>query len=225
MNWYKKSQGAAETNVIDRPSLDNITPQQWKQINDRMCGKGYDFRGWEDTKEIFERLNKSTGGIKDDHKEVMDAVVYNKEYIKEEDPKKVKNIFNRVIRYLGYTDDLREAGYVLPNGKLLDLSGKKRGGYPFTRGLDHREVNHIVEMPDFVSMGAIRLFPETCGADIRKEPTANQLRVIWRMVSGSPRGYTLEMLSPHKGRFYKEYDVGVKADRVINDIRKYYELV
>jgi len=46
-----------------------------------------------------------------------------------------------------------EAGYVLPSGKLLDFSGKKFGGRPHTRSLDHSEVPKQL----FRKHGAVRI--------------------------------------------------------------------
>ena len=49
-------------------------------------------------------------------------------------------VLKRAVEEFKLTEDFREAGYILPDGKLLDLSGKREGGQPFTRSLDHREI-------------------------------------------------------------------------------------
>lgn len=46
----------------------------------------------------------------------------------------------RARKCLGETQDWREAGYLLSDGTLLDLSGKNQGGWPGQRNLDHREI-------------------------------------------------------------------------------------
>jgi len=51
-----------------------------------------------------------------------------------------EKLIRKAIDEFGLTTDFREAGYILSNGKLLDLSGKRQGGTPFTRSLDHREI-------------------------------------------------------------------------------------
>ena len=208
MNWYDKS----------KINLDAITQEQWQEINDRMIALGYDRRGWEDTKNIFKELPQ----IPEDQIKVLNAVLNKEEYIKQNDPKEIKSIFGKAIRYFGTTNNLQEAGYILPNGTLLDLSGKKWGGSGNTRALDHSEVNHIIEMSKFIEMGAIRHFPEQPGVDIRRMPTNKQLDIIYNEVNQSPNGYTLEIWDPRKGRFYNLYDVGVKGEKVINDIRRFY---
>ncbi len=172
MNWYRKAQAAElvepkNDNYID---LSEITPKQWKEINDRMVAIGYDFRGWEDTKRAFERIQVRRGGIFDDHEKVLNAVLGGQEYAKKPDPKQSKNAFQRAIRYFGITNDIKECGYILPNGLMLNLSEKGQVGG--RRGVDHREVSSInVSMDDFISMGAIRHGPEMPFVDIRKKPT------------------------------------------------------
>jgi len=48
----------------------------------------------------------------------------------------------------GETPDCREAGYILEDGTLLDLSGKKEGGSPRTRSYDHREISRCINHGD-----------------------------------------------------------------------------
>lgn len=48
----------------------------------------------------------------------------------------------------GETFDCREAGYLLEDGTMLDLSGKKDGGSAHTRNYDHREINRALELGD-----------------------------------------------------------------------------
>ena len=43
----------------------------------------------------------------------------------------------------GTTDDLYEAGYVLPDGELLDFSGKREGGPAGGRAEDHRQLGQF----------------------------------------------------------------------------------
>ena len=41
-----------------------------------------------------------------------------------------------VVDHFGITEDFAEAGYILPDGRLLDLSGKNQGGSGGYRALD-----------------------------------------------------------------------------------------
>ena len=49
-------------------------------------------------------------------------------------------LIDRAIAHFGLTDDPSEAGYILPDGRMLDLSGKNDGGNPEVRALDHRDI-------------------------------------------------------------------------------------
>ncbi len=62
--------------------------------------------------------------------------------LKKRNPK--TKLFKKAKKQFGTTPDYREAGYILPDGKLLDLSGKNIGGTPFTRSLDHREISRAL---------------------------------------------------------------------------------
>lgn len=63
--------------------------------------------------------------------------------------------FKRAIKRLGLTRDPREAGYILPDGSMLDFHGRALGsrGPPGYRQLDHSEVNKN----RFRKKGAIRV--------------------------------------------------------------------
>ena len=45
----------------------------------------------------------------------------------------------------GTTFECKEAGYILEDGSMLDLSGKHEGGSPHTRNYDHREICRAVD--------------------------------------------------------------------------------
>jgi hypothetical protein len=55
----------------------------------------------------------------------------------------LSEIEQKAIDYFGTTYRLSEAGFVLQDGTLLDLSEKKNGGQPGTRSQDHREVSAL----------------------------------------------------------------------------------
>lgn len=211
MNWYDASKLGIDLNLV--------TMDQWQEISDRMNALGYEFRGAEDAKKLFTRTPK----LSEDEIKVYRAVVGKEDYVDKKDSKQTRSIFNKAIRYFGITHDLKEAGYILPNGTLLDLSGKKQGGTPGTRSLDHREIQFIeIDMPAFIKMGVIRRFPEMPGADIRAKPTQIQLDIIQSDVDNSANGYDLELFDNRSGRFHNQYEVGTKGSKVINDIVKFY---
>lgn len=51
---------------------------------------------------------------------------------------------SKAVKELGTTNNPIEAGYILRDGRMLDLSGKRQGGPGGVRYLDHREVAGII---------------------------------------------------------------------------------
>jgi hypothetical protein len=101
----------------------------------------------------------------------------------------------------GETHDLNEAGYILPDGTLLDFSGKRNGGSGGVRQEDHRqlplpivgEISGTELMVAFMKLGAIRMDKNSGLIDIAIAPTPNQLRII-KEVWGNEGGY-LDMIN------------------------------
>ena len=52
-------------------------------------------------------------------------------------------LFSRAKKEFGTTDSSTEAGWILPDGSMLDFSGKREGGSPGVRHMDHREVGRV----------------------------------------------------------------------------------
>ena len=57
-------------------------------------------------------------------------------------------LIKQALKEFGETFDCREGGYILEDGTLLDLSGKRDGGTAHTRNYDHREVSRALETKD-----------------------------------------------------------------------------
>ena len=104
-------------------------------------------------------------------------------------------ITQKAKAYYGTTYSKYAAGYILPDGDMLDFSGKKFGGRGGYRTMDHREVSmfYVDEektaerwqaIDQFIKdTGAVRIGVDESGfgfADIVKSVglTADQLRVI-----------------------------------------------
>ena len=52
-------------------------------------------------------------------------------------------LITRAKTTLGTTVNPNEAGYILPDGTMLDFSGKRAGGEPNVRNMDHRDIAEI----------------------------------------------------------------------------------
>lgn len=104
---------------------------------------------------------------------------------------------NKAKEHFGITNDINEAGYLLPSGEMLDFSGRHeavgyeggkviKGKPDYLRGqrnVDHRQIQDIIDikdnrnaMHDFVNLGNIRLQPN--GIELSKSPTQKQFNVI-----------------------------------------------
>ena len=140
----------------------------------------------------------------------------------------------KAIKVFGYTPYFYDAGYLLPNGKLLNFSGEK-GSHHGSRGQDHRAIETIYAketrsdaMLRFMSEGNIRVMAETPGLDISSvaEPTAEQYRTIKNFVREySKEGYMAVDITDRNGNVVGtySYENNINADRVVNDIKYYFE--
>ena len=134
----------------------------------------------------------------------------------------------------GTTEDFRRAGYILPDGQMLDFAQNDR-----TRDTDHREImsvfgsaevkNGTEALNEFLLDGNVSVMAEAPGVDLSADtaPTTQQLEQIWRMVQelgGEKRQFTLD-ISTADGRVAagKEYSGRVDADRIVREIREYYQ--
>ena len=138
------------------------------------------------------------------------------------------------VEQFGTTDHFERAGYILPDGRMLDFAQNDS-----TRDTDHREILGVfgpAEVPNgtealnkFLADGNVRVMAEAPGVDIaaKTPPTEQQLRQIHAMVEqlgSEKRRFTLD-ISTTDGRVAasKEYSGKVDADKVVREIREYYK--
>lgn len=137
----------------------------------------------------------------------------------------------KALKAFKTTTNFNEAGYLLPDGKMLNFSGGERNH----RYRDHREIGEIYEATNgvkalnrFLSDGNIRVMAESPGIDIASgvEPTNEQYAAIRKFVNshGTKEGkFFVDFSSVDGARSGNyAYDGRVRADRVINDIKHYY---
>ena len=138
------------------------------------------------------------------------------------------------VEQFGTTDRFELAGYILPDGRMLNFA--QNDG---TRDTDHREIldafgpaevsNGTEALNEFLADGNVRVMAEAPGVDIaaKTPPTEQQLRQIRAMVEqlgSEKRRFTLD-ISTTDGRVAasKEYSGKVDADKVVREIREYYK--
>lgn len=138
------------------------------------------------------------------------------------------------VEQFGTTDRFELAGYILPDGRMLNFA--QNDG---TRDTDHREIldafgpaevsNGTEALNEFLADGNVRVMAEAPGVDIaaKTPPTEQQLKQIRAMVEqlgSEKRRFTLD-ISTTDGRVAasKEYSGKVDADKVVREIREYYK--
>ena len=138
------------------------------------------------------------------------------------------------VEQFGTTDRFEQAGYILPDGRMLNFA--QNDG---TRDTDHREILDVfgpAEVPNgtealnkFLADGNVRVMAEAPGVDIaaKTPPTEQQLKQIRAMVEqlgSEKRRFTID-ISTTDGRVAasKEYSGKVDADKVVREIREYYK--
>lgn len=157
-------------------------------------------------------------------------------FMAREDPAHT-NIDRERMNELGLTTDLREAGYIRPDGKLIDLSGKKEGGTPGYRALDHREAGGTAGMQEFMAEGNIRIDGASGSIDIITPPTAVQLTVLEDLIErAGPEAVYIDigegLGEEHEGlTFYNEPKRAAVIEpsprstprRIVNQIKTFFD--
>ena len=153
------------------------------------------------------------------------------------------DIFELAKKHFGTTHDIRECGYVLPDGTMLDFSGRHTLN-PGTdsshlkgrRGIDHREIYEIgwdetgnvknfdYTMEDFIKAGAIRVHVTSKYSSINlyKKPTTYQIPVLISIIQYAKGCVDVEIGDGDESLSYAEYE-GVKARKPIADILRYFD--
>ena len=139
----------------------------------------------------------------------------------------------QAVKEFGYTPYFYDAGYITPNGKMLNFSGEK-GKHYGTRGQDHRAIgiiyantNGTAALNRFIKDGNIRIMAESPGIDISTfvEPTTEQYSTIRKFIyEYANKEYFNVDLTDENGNVIGslEYENKINPLRIINDIKHYY---
>lgn len=86
----------------------------------------------------------------------------------------IEKAFKDVINKYGRTTEYKSAGYLLPDGTMINLTDKATG-----RRVPHADVRFTgLDELDFIYSGAIRLFPEFGYWSMTENPTQEQLDIL-----------------------------------------------
>ena len=155
-----------------------------------------------------------------------------------------ESLFDGAKKKFGVTHDIREAGYVLPDGSMLDFSGRHEldpgtdsGFLKGQRTFDHRGISQIsfvydengdevdtgleTTMQDFIERGAIRIDYNAGNINLAVAPTAAQRRVLRTLIAGNGGEVQVDFGNGWDSDHYAEYSEA-KAARVLADIDRYF---
>lgn len=140
---------------------------------------------------------------------------------------------------LGATEQFEEAGYLLPDGQMLNFADS---GEPGKRSRDHREIQEyfgpaeltkghegVAAMNAFIADGNVRVMAESPGVDIAAgvKPTRQQLRQIARMadeLGRKQRSFSVDVSDADgKNTATKRFEGRVDGRRVVREIERFYE--
>jgi hypothetical protein len=202
-----------------RVETDMFDKQSFEKAMRCLNKKGYDLRNAEEVRRLYDRMN-TRGGVSPDmfpdhYQCAVKFLAPRQKRTKTDDQK----IVQRVARHFGLTGDFREAGYILPSGALLDMSGKKEGGTAGMRSYDHRNIGMGLEdvehpasyggsdgMMAFMEIGPIRIDFMSGSIHIFKEPNAKQYRTMKNFIMMSPAdGISLD-IEGKPSRYFENYE-------------------
>ena len=165
--------------------------------------------------------------------EALDA--YNGVEFKVRTDEQKEKLFDDAKAHYGVTKNFNAAGYMLPDGSLLDFSEANDGGNPNERSLDHRDIEGIIMdegteydsrwmyIADFLNEGAIRLLPESAGINLSVAPTAEQRSKLFDFIYKYRGEVILEISDDRMNSVaYVEYNRGTAPARIFRDIDGYF---
>lgn len=141
----------------------------------------------------------------------------------------------------GTTNDLREAGYILPDGSLLDFSGRhwtddenEKSHLAGHRTVDHKDIQDLefekdgntrtgieITLPDFIRMGAVRI--DGSGVvNLAVKPTEDQRYAIGRLVRSVDGNVDVDFGDGYQTDHYVQYSDAGYA-KVLADIDRYFD--
>lgn len=136
--------------------------------------------------------------------------------------------------YFGTTYNVREAGYILLDGKMLDFSGRKDGAPGGYRTVDHRDIWDAFDgnygesgsdaMVQFMQAGNIRIMPESGGINLSVKPNAAQTTALERYISRFNGEVVLDFDNKNGDTVASaEYKRFTSAKRILSDINAFFD--
>lgn len=211
----------------------------WKKVKN-MRKKGLEGQGESSSANIVYKILRRTNYLEKLWK--LSTIVYDRSNSINEGIENNSNIFELAKERFGITNDIRECGYILPDGSMLDFTGRHMtdGDTSYLRGrrsVDHRDIADLnyekdlntksgldISMEQFIRSGAIRIHCSNTWSSINLfvKPTPQQINVLLRLIQYSKGCVTVEIGDGNESLSYAEYDE-VRPRRVTSDIIKYFD--
>jgi len=212
----------------DIESIGEDAKYLWKRVK-RMRKKSLEKDGESGSGNIIYKILRRTQYL--DKLWKLSNIVYDKVNSINENIEKNVDIFTLAKERFGVTNDIRECGYVLPDGSMLDFTGKHMltnpsdASYLSGRRIDGNTKSGLdISMEKFIRDGAIRIHCSNTWSSINLfvKPTKEQINVLLRLIQYSKGCVTVEIGDGNESLSYAEYDY-TKPRRVINDIIRYFD--
>ena len=235
-----------ETTPMDSFKLAQLTPQIKDLMRRSLVAQGFDIRGKDDFETLLKRQVERSGSLSYEWAEAYrkasgsaSAASKTRQQTKEEQSKFPHVNWSR-LKHLGKTDDIAEAGYLAPDGTMIDMSGKRERGSPGKRAYDHREIGGQAGMKEAMAAGYIRMSGQFDGHvwfHLLKKPTEQQIKKMYAILSQPKNTVALDMEEglgeyretmeenkyyPHKNNKHINYGSNVSPVAVLREIAKFY---
>lgn len=224
---------------VDALSENSKNPHDTFVSNNGHTAAGADFSALGKDSSIKDSSKESNSFSKGDDGNNSENVLFQSTVKSDESFRPDEALIDNAKETFGITDDIREAGYVLPDGTMLDFSGR-HWGLDDSEARGQRQVDHIDigetdgikdatgnEMYDFMAQtGAMRvsMADGNSVASIAREPTAQQLAVLGRATN---RKYLALSFNTPDGRIVSdiEFDSASlgKIERFLDEAQARYE--
>lgn len=239
-----------ELNQINKTILEMQQSEEFKTVHDKLSeaitngdvDEGIKvYQEWQD-KSGYVELSKKRDALQEELKNlrksfeeelVYKALSEEKEAIAKSGLSEADYFRKQAVKEFGYTPYFYDAGYIVPNGRMLNFSGEK-GRHFGSRGEDHRGIGRIyattqgtAALTRFMNDGNIRIMAESPGIDVfaQAEPTSEQYNTIRKFAAEyAKEGYFNVDISDESGKVIGslEYENNINPTRIINDIKHYY---